>query len=122
MITIIAGSRIIDDPKIIAEGLSRLPFVITEVVSGGARGVDRLGEQWAEALCIPVKQFKPDWSVGRQAGVIRNMQMADYAEALVAFWDGMSHGTDHMIRCAKEKGLGVTVFIVKDGLLEQAYE
>lgn len=116
MKTIIAGSRQIfqDHPPIyyVADAVIKSGFKITEVVSGGARGVDVAGEEFAAERGIPVKRFIPDWSrLGRKAGIMRNCQMADYAEALIAVWDGSSRGTRHMIDEAKRKGLKVFVLI-----------
>lgn len=82
----------------------RIP--ITEAVSGCARGADTCGEEWAESRGIPVKRFPADWEgLGRKAGPIRNGQMAEYADALVAFPGG--HGTANMITQATERGLTV---------------
>jgi hypothetical protein len=73
---------------------------ITEIVSGAARGIDSLGERWAEYRPdpIPVKQFPADWDThGKAAGPIRNRAMADYADALLVVWDGKSRGTKNML-------------------------
>jgi hypothetical protein len=86
-------------------------FNITELVSGGAKGVDVAGEMWARSYGIPVRQFIPDWNgpYGKRAGFVRNHRMADYADALIAIWDGKSRGTAHMVRAAVEKSLKVHV-------------
>ena len=56
---------------------------ITEVVSGGARGSDKLGEQYANENNIPIKRFVPDWKgLGKKAGFVRNRQMGDYANKI----------------------------------------
>jgi hypothetical protein len=82
--------------------------VITEVVSGGATGVDELGEAWAKAQGIPITQFlvsKADWDTyGKSAGPRRNRVMAAYGDALLAIWDGASRGTANMI--AEMRSLG----------------
>lgn len=73
-------------------------YQITEVVSGTARGVDKLGETWAESAGIPVRRFPANWrKFGRAAGGFRNSEMADYADAAVILWDGESSGTLDMI-------------------------
>lgn len=83
-----------------------------EIVSGGARGADALGERYARERGYALKVFPADWDkYGRAAGPIRNGQMADYADALIAFWDGKSVGTRNMIRQAREKGLKTDVKI-----------
>lgn len=77
-----------------------------EIVSGGARGADRIGEKIAEINKIPVKQFIPDWDgLGKRAGFVRNADMGNYADAALIFWDGKSRGTANMIEVAKRKGL-----------------
>jgi len=81
-----------------------------EIVSGGAKGVDTLGEQYAEEKGLEVKKFPADWKgYGRAAGIIRNSQMADYGDMLIAFWDGKSKGTKNMIETARKKQLQVSV-------------
>jgi hypothetical protein len=80
-----------------------------EIVSGVAKGADLLGEKYAEENNYSLKQFPADWKLGRGAGHIRNTQMANYADTLIAFWDGKSKGTKHMIETAREKGLSVNV-------------
>lgn len=115
---IVAGSRDFDDYGLMSRklaGAARLESV--EIVSGGARGADALGERFARENGIPVKRFEADWGrFGKAAGPIRNSQMAEYAaEAergyLVAFPMGRSPGTRDMIRKAKEKGL--TAYVVE---------
>lgn len=83
---------------------------ITEVVSGKARGVDHYGETWAEDRGIPVKPFPAAWDeYGKSAGPIRNQQMADYADALIAFRREKSRGTTDMIERAEKAGLKIIV-------------
>ena len=67
MKVIIAGSRAIVDKWTIVEAVGATDWIIDEVVSGGARGVDRLGEEWAVIHNIPVKQFIADWIVSQKA-------------------------------------------------------
>ncbi len=76
------------------------------VVSGTARGADRLGERYARERGYEIRQFPADWlNDEKKAGPIRNAKMADNADALIAFWDGQSRGTKNMIETAKRKGL-----------------
>lgn len=96
---IIAGSRLITDYTILQYAIAQSDFSnITEVVSGCARGVDTLGERWANESGIPIKEFRADWGrFGRAAGKYRNADMADYADAAIILWDGESKGTLDMI-------------------------
>ena len=82
-----------------------------QIVSGGAKGVDALGERFAEEMGIDVKQFPADWSIGLKAGPIRNRQMAQYADALIAFQpkECKTKGTVNMMNTARELGLKVKV-------------
>ena len=114
MRTIIAGSRSITTGYNLEVILHKSGYDITEVVSGGALGVDRLGEQWAKDNRVPIRQFIPKWqnsdgSTDKAAGFKRNIEMANYADALVAYWDGKSNGTVHMIKTAIDKRLKVFV-------------
>lgn len=117
MKVIIAGSRNIT-PKEFYNSLKFFPdeWVVSEVVSGTARGVDRMGEVLAKSQDITIKQFPADWDeYGKRAGMIRNGEMADYADALFAVWDGKSKGTKQMIDNAKMKGLLVIVVMINRG-------
>lgn len=114
MKTIIAGSRTINDYGKVDIAIENSLFNITEVVSGGAKGVDLLGERHAEDMGYPIRRFLPDWSKGKSAGLLRNVEMAEYADALIAVWDGKSRGTKHMIDVATKKGLKVYVFTIPD--------
>lgn len=81
-----------------------------EVVCGEARGADTHGRNWAEELGIEVKSFPANWDKhGRRAGPLRNIEMGDYADALIAIWDGESKGTKHMIDYATKVGIKVYV-------------
>jgi len=112
MKTIIAGSRSITSLEVVEKAIEMSRFGISEVVCGGARGVDDLGRKWAgNGNKIPVKMFPADWSgYGYAAGPIRNCEMANYADALIAVWDGRSKGTWHMIKEATKRGLVVFVY------------
>lgn len=81
-----------------------------EIVSGKARGADTLGENFANEMGYQIKEFPADWDqFGKGAGYIRNKQMADYADALIVFWDGKSRGTKNMIDIAKKKGIQIKI-------------
>ncbi len=114
MKVIIAGSRGVTLWTSITIAVEESGFNITEVVSGMARGADMLGEEYANVNNLPVKRFPADWSkYGKSAGYKRNQEMAKYADALIAIWDGQSRGTGHMIDIATEAGLKVHVFRYK---------
>ena len=102
---VISGSRGMNNEKIVFSFLDRSPFKITELVSGGAMGVDRLCEKWAYAHNIPVKLFIPDYSkpVPRIAPLLRNTAMAEYSDALLAVWKDGRRGTKHMIDEIKKR-------------------
>ena len=128
MKTIIAGDREIKDLKLIEKAVKKSGFEITEVVSGAARGVDTLGEEWAKKHKIAIKQFPADWSnltaegavvkvnsYGRKynvnAGFIRNEEMAKYADALIAIQtNGPTSGTQSMIKLAKKYKLKIYIY------------
>lgn len=98
MKVIIAGTRLGCPYKLLCDVIDDSGFEITEVVSGTAKGVDRLGEYWAAQHGIPIKQFYPDWGAGKKAGIVRNMHMGTYADALIAIPSiSESKGTYHMI-------------------------
>lgn len=97
---LIAGSRSINDFKLIETNVFRLFSLeeIDEIVHGGARGVDKLAGVFAVDNKIKVKIFYADWNkYGKSAGMLRNKEMADYADFLLAFWNGVSKGTKNMI-------------------------
>jgi predicted Rossmann fold nucleotide-binding protein DprA/Smf involved in DNA uptake len=100
MKTIIAGTRTFNDYELLKTKLTefRLTHDITEVVSGGASGADRLGEKYSTEYNINLKIYPANWKKhGNAAGPIRNRQMAEYADQLIVFWDGSSKGTNNMI-------------------------
>ena len=107
---IIAGSRVLS-PSI--EEISRNLFLAKfpyyyndEIVCGMARGVDLAGKAWADYFHVPVKEFPADWDqYGKNAGPIRNKQMAEYADALLLIWDGKSRGSNNMLTCAINENL-----------------
>lgn len=111
MRTIIAGSRDCSDDQLLADAMAACGWRPSAVLSGAARGVDRLGEEWAARNGIPVERFPADWDrYKKAAGYRRNAEMAARAEALVALWDGKSPGTRHMIELGTRAGLRVHVY------------
>ncbi len=81
------------------------------IISGRAKGADRLGERFAQEHNIPIQRFLADWDThGKKAGFLRNLEMAKAADILIAFWDGKSRGTQHMMESMQK--LEKPVFLV----------
>lgn len=88
------------------EDLERfLPTSTTEIVSGGARGIDTCAKNYAIKKGIKLTEFKPDYRrYGKGAPLKRNLQIIDYSDVVVALWNGKSTGTKFVINnCPKEK-------------------
>lgn len=114
MRTIIAGSRTIIDPLEVEKAIKDSGFEITEVICGGAQGVDSLGAAWANAHAIPCTFFMAQWEAhGKAAGPIRNNEMAESADALLLIYDGKSRGSADMLMKAHAKGLKIHLHLVK---------
>jgi hypothetical protein len=112
MKVIIAGGRNFNDYNLLSKNVYEFTLYQPdiEIVSGCANGADKLGEKYANFYGIPIKRFPADWNrYGRQAGYLRNKQMAEYADMLIAFWDGKSKGTKHMIDLAKINNLKIHI-------------
>lgn len=106
----IVGSRTYPNLKQVADFVADLPEG-TIVISGGAIGVDRTAENAAKARGLQVISIKPSWGkYGRQAGFLRNTQIVEMADEIVAFWDGESRGTKDSIDKAMKLGKSVTIF------------
>ncbi len=105
---VIAGGRDFNNMQLLKDTLKSayLDFgAEIEVVCGMARGADMLGYQWAKEVGAEVHEFKADWDgLGKSAGYRRNEDMAKFGTAVLAFWDGKSKGTKHMIDLAKKHG------------------
>ncbi len=122
MKTIIAGSRSLpikhDKIWLVADAVHKSGWFhdISEIVSGGARGIDLAGEMFAENYSIPIKRFIPEWSKeGKGAGPIRNAMMADYVApdgALILIWTGLSKGSAHMKKEAQKRNLKIYEYLV----------
>jgi len=109
MRTIIAGSRTISDEKMLYRAVCECGWQVTTVISGGARGADKLGERFAEEVFAPLEVFPADWSRGINAGFERNAHMASIADAAIVLWDGVSKGSQHMIQTMRSLGKPVYV-------------
>ena len=112
---IIAGSRGFSNYKLLHEQCNKFLREKRKthniiIISGGARGADKLGEKYSQDEGFALEVFKANWDkYGKSAGFRRNEQMGEVADALIAFWDGKSHGTKHMIDIMNDKKLEVRV-------------
>ncbi len=112
---IIAGGRDFNDYRLLKSRCDNLlSFRIKEhniiIISGTAEGADRLGERYAIERGYAIEKYPAEWKKhGLAAGPIRNEQMSNVADALIAFWDGESRGTKDMIKKARKKNLLVRV-------------
>ena len=110
---IIAGGRDFTDYDVLRQTMDNLLVNIKDeivIISGKARGADTLGERYAKERGYKIIEFPADWDkYGKSAGYIRNAVMAQEADALVAFWDGKSRGTQNMIKLANEYNLKVRI-------------
>ena len=115
---IVAGGRDFTNATLMAIVLNNLQDVdhVIEIekltlICGMARGADLTAYSLFKEAGLPVEEYPADWDqYGKQAGYIRNTQMADVADMLIAFWDGCSSGTNHMITTARKHNLNVLVF------------
>jgi len=93
-----------------------LPDNVTEIVSGGAKGVDTCARQYALEHHILLTEFLPDYQrFKRGAPLKRNLQIIAYADEVLAFWDGTSRGTKYVIDNCRKINKPVTVILVTPG-------
>ena len=91
-----------------------LPKETTEIVSGGARGVDTSARMYAKQNGILLTEFLPDYEqYGKIAPLVRNLEIIDYADEVFAFWDGTSRGTKFVIENCRRKKKKIHIFMVK---------
>lgn len=122
---LVAGIRYLElDPKaeytdysFVKSAIVLSGFVPSEIVSGNAIGVDRLGERYASSVGLPLKIMPADWNAhGKAAGHIRNKSMAEYCDAAVIIWDGKSKGTYNMIQNMIKTNKPYFLQIIETGL------
>lgn len=121
---IIAGSRSFRNYRLLENIMddvvkkAKLKSYEVEIISGTAYGADQLGEDYAEDNELIIHRFPADWNqFGKQAGFIRNKQMAKFCDAAVIFWDGKSKGTLNMIELMKYSKKPYLVFGFKGEVL-----
>ncbi|QHN71449.1 hypothetical protein [Mollivirus kamchatka] len=109
----VVGSRGFKDEGLINDVLSNVcqEYNVGRIVSGGATGPDTIGASYAQAHDMPILIHRPDWSTGRHAGLVRNSQIVEDADVILAFWDGTSRGTKDTI--SKARKANKRVIIVK---------
>ena len=91
-----------------------LPKETTEIVSGGARGVDTCARFYANKNGLKLTEFLPDYEkYGKIAPLMRNLEIIDYADEVYAFWDGASRGTKYVIENCRRKKKKIHVFMLK---------
>lgn len=113
----VVGSRSFQNSSFLSSVLDQLREQVGDftLVSGGARGADTLAATWALQRDLLITEHLPDWSKhGRRAGIIRNRDVVDDADLLLAFWDGDSPGTAHVIEYAREVHVSLVVYEVSN--------
>lgn len=108
----VIGSRTFNNYQLLSDEIDKLAsqYSINKIVSGGAIGADTLGETYANINKIPIIIFKPDWKThGKAAGIIRNTDIINAADVVIAFWDGVSRGTKDSIDKAHKSGKIVVI-------------
>lgn len=106
----VIGSR-----NLVVQNLGKyLPEETMEIVSGGAKGIDTCAREYALAKGLKLTEFLPDYKrYGRGAPLKRNLQIIDYADCVLAFWDGQSRGTKFVIEHCKVQNKPVRIFLKK---------
>ena len=106
----VIGSRKISDISI----SKHIPGNVSEIVSGGARGIDTCAKKYALEHGLKLTEFLPDYKrYGRGAPIIRNKEIVNYADKILAIWDGSSKGTLSVIKYAEKIGKPCEVVILK---------
>lgn len=91
-----------------------LPETITEIISGGAKGVDTSARVYALTHGIKLTEFLPEYEkYGRSAPLKRNITIIEHADLVLAFWDGKSHGTKFVIDNCKKRNIPIIVHKMK---------
>lgn len=120
MILALVGSRTLVDYSLVVTEIERLEVAlatkITGLVSGGAKGIDALAQQFALENSLPIQIILPDYATfGRRAPLIRNAEIVKSSQVVLALWDGESRGTAHTIKLAQKLGIQTIVVVVQPG-------
>lgn len=115
MKTIIGGSREITNLELITDCIEHVhkTYPVSTLLCGEARGVDRGGYYWAKENGIPIRSFLPDWRLGNNAGILRNIEMVDQADFYICIWNGISPGTRQCLQYADRQRIGIFRFLVE---------
>jgi len=98
----IVGSRTFKNYNLLTDIMHRFTGEISNIISGGAKGADSLGEEYANFWQIKFTVFRPNWTRhGKSAGFVRNQQIVNACDMVIAFWDGISKGTKDTIDKAR---------------------
>lgn len=120
MKVVVCGGRDFFNYEVVKNVLERCKFKEgTVIISGHANGADKLGERYAKEKGLQLDIHPANWGkYGMSAGPIRNQEMCDICDCVVAFWDGVSRGTKNMINISNKAGRRVLVFDYKGNLVQ----
>ena len=108
----IVGSRTFTDYAKLCDILIPQVGYITQIISGGARGADTLGKNFAMEHNIPLTEFLPNYDkFGKKAPFVRNKEIVHHSDIIYAFWNGVSTGTQHTLDYAEKRGVKSIVII-----------
>jgi len=111
----IVGGRDFDDYEQFKSCLNREKIKFKSIISGGARGVDALAERYAKEMGISLNIYLLDWTKhGKSAGPIRNRQIIENSDCVIAFWDEKSPGTRSSLKIAEELKKPTTMFVYRE--------
>lgn len=92
-----------------------LPENTTEIVSGGAKGIDNCAKEYALANHIKLTEFLPEYKkFGKAAPLKRNLTIIEYSDIVLAFWDGKSRGTKYVIDNCRKAGVDIRIYILSE--------
>jgi hypothetical protein len=114
---LVCGSRTITNSawifseieKYISE--SNLQYSDIHIIEGSAKGVDKIAKQFADDRNIPAIEMPADWSIGKHAGILRNIKMYENTDEVLILWDGNSRGTRHTIGLCEKGNKPYTIII-----------